>query len=475
MSWDEPTGFLAPLFAVTLLGALVPIRIDDREDHLLLAIAAPVGIAILGARGLLLVAVAVVLAIPVQVLRAATGSDGSRIDAVRARRYVGWLATSAACIGAGAVVGISSFSLLGGEYPASLESMGDTAVGAVSITLSWLVTMTVRFLTIPHPEGPVLERTLDPIDSVLVPYLLPAIAGFPLVTAVIALYDPADPWPATVILGWSLPVWGAIAIDVHRRALTRDLRREAMAHQRLAAIGEVSARIVHQSRHQVGLMGWSIHRLRSLVGSTDPHDVAAADEELDALAQAKDRLSELLTAEILHETVIRRSDGRPAVSGRTATVDPGCGAGGAMAAGDDGVAALVREVCDQLRSDATRRRLRLEVLVDDTSAPGGATPAPVALRDVVFNLVDNAVDAASGEVEVDVRRDVEGVTIVVSDDGPGVGSADRARVFEPFFTTKSDGTGMGLAIADAVVADLGGELRYERVADRTRFVVRLPC
>jgi signal transduction histidine kinase len=474
VTWDEPTGFLAPLFAVTLLGALVPIRIDDREDHLLLAIAAPVGIAILGGRGLVLLATAVLLAIPFQVLRAAGGSDGRGLDTVRARRYVGWLATSAACIGAGAIVGISSFSLLGGDYPASLESMGDTAVGAVSITLSWLVTMTVRFLTIPHPAGPVLERTLDPIDSVLVPYLLPAIAGFPLVTAVVALYDPTDPWPAAVILGWSLPVWGAIAIDVHRRALTRDLRREAMAHQRLAAIGEVSARIVHQSRHQVGLMGWSIHRLRSLVGSTDPHDVAAADEELDALTQAKDRLSELLTAEILHETVIRRSDGRPAAKGRGGGPNPGGASGGGTVRAEDGVVGLVREVCDQLRSDATRRRIRLEVLVADTSTPGGPTLAPAALRDVVFNLVDNAVDAASGEVAVEVHREVDGVTIVVGDDGPGVGPADSARVFEPFFTTKSDGTGMGLAIADAVVADLGGELRYERVADRTRFVVRLP-
>jgi two-component system sensor histidine kinase FlrB len=51
---------------------------------------------------------------------------------------------------------------------------------------------------------------------------------------------------------------------------------------------------------------------------------------------------------------------------------------------------------------------------------------------------------------------------------------DAARAFEPFFTTKADGTGMGLAIADAVVGDLGGELRYERVNGHTRFVVTLP-
>ena len=47
-------------------------------------------------------------------------------------------------------------------------------------------------------------------------------------------------------------------------------------------------------------------------------------------------------------------------------------------------------------------------------------------------------------------------------------------MFEPFFSTKESGTGMGLAIADAAVGELGGSLRHHRAAGTTTFVITLP-
>jgi signal transduction histidine kinase len=311
--------------------------------------------------------------------------------------------------------------------------------------------MTVRILTIRRWEGRLLERSLDPVDSILIPYLLPALAGLPLVTAAIAVYSPEEPWLTVIMLGWALPVYGAIAFDVHRRRVAQELRREAMANQRLAAIGEISARIVHQSRHQVGLMGWSVHRLRGLVGSVDPVDVAAADHELDALTQAKDRLSELLTSEVLHESVTQRAEG---LGGPTT----------------GGLVSVVSDVCDQLRAEAERVGVTLAVAVE-----GPDHPAPDKIRDVVFNLVDNAIDAAHTAVTVRVEGRHATTRLDVSDDGPGIPPAELERVFEPFSTTKGDGTGMGLAIAEAVVGDLGGEVRYERHGERTHFVVTIPA
>jgi CubicO group peptidase (beta-lactamase class C family) len=57
---------------------------------------------------------------------------------------------------------------------------------------------------------------------------------------------------------------------------------------------------------------------------------------------------------------------------------------------------------------------------------------PVGLRQVVDNLVRNAVRHASARVEVQVRADRDEVVLDVDDDGPGVASADRSVVFEPF-------------------------------------------
>jgi signal transduction histidine kinase len=70
------------------------------------------------------------------------------------------------------------------------------------------------------------------------------------------------------------------------------------------------------------------------------------------------------------------------------------------------------------------------------------------LNQVWTNLLDNAADAVSGGGNIGVRafRDGEAVVVEVSDDGPGIPPEIRGRVFEPFFTTKEVGSGAGLGL-----------------------------
>ncbi|MEZ5143299.1 MAG: ATP-binding protein [Acidimicrobiales bacterium] len=212
-------------------------------------------------------------------------------------------------------------------------------------------------------------------------------------------------------------------------------------------------------------MGWSIHRLRGLLGTGHgrPVDLDAVGRELDELTAAKDRLSRMLASDVLHE-----GDGE----GR------GEGGRGIAATETDrraSLAEVVAEVCDQLATEAEREGVRLSMQVDDPAAAAG--PASPALVDVVFNLVDNAIDAATSQVVVALGAAdgaAEATTVRVLDDGAGLSPADAVHAFEPFFTTKPDGTGMGLAIADALVGELGGDLRHDRVDDRTVFTVSVP-
>jgi C4-dicarboxylate-specific signal transduction histidine kinase len=316
--------------------------------------------------------------------------------------------------------------------------------------------MAVRVLSLRMMTGRLMPQALDPFNSILIPYVLPVVGGVPLVVSSIATYDPTDPWLSLILLSWCFPLFGLSWYELHRRSLALELRRELLARQRLAAIGEVSARIVHQSRHQVGLMGWSIHRLRGLVGAQGPEHVSAAHEELDALDAAKDHLSAMLASELLHEPESDGDEGPTPVRVTT-------------------YADAIDDVLRQLREEAARSGLALHAHVD---ADLGTRWSASAVRDVIFNLVDNAIDAASAEVEVHLRRVGEDwradTEIRVIDDGPGLPERDHERLFEPFFTTKADGTGMGLAIADALVGELGGSLRYERNESRTAFVVTLP-
>ncbi len=105
---------------------------------------------------------------------------------------------------------------------------------------------------------------------------------------------------------------------------------------------------------------------------------------------------------------------------------------------------------------------------------------PVALGQVVRNLLDNAVRHARSRVTVELHPAGPGggeVVLVVSDDGPGIPPEERERVFERFVrldearARDAGGSGLGLAIVRSVVEAHGGSVT---VQDGARFVVRLP-
>lgn len=103
------------------------------------------------------------------------------------------------------------------------------------------------------------------------------------------------------------------------------------------------------------------------------------------------------------------------------------------------------------------------------------------IRQVIANLLVNAIDAVStdGHIEVRVSSDAGGVCTTISDDGPGIPASHRARLFEPFFTTKADkGTGLGLWVVQEIVTRHGGDIRLDSSTDSqrhgTKFAIFLP-
>jgi two-component system OmpR family sensor kinase len=101
---------------------------------------------------------------------------------------------------------------------------------------------------------------------------------------------------------------------------------------------------------------------------------------------------------------------------------------------------------------------------------------PLLTRRVLDNLIDNARRHGGQAIEVRVAPGDDVVAVSVTDDGPGVPPAVRARLFERFNRDRggAEGHGLGLAIAHALTAAQGGALRLEDVPGRTRFVMELP-
>jgi signal transduction histidine kinase len=99
------------------------------------------------------------------------------------------------------------------------------------------------------------------------------------------------------------------------------------------------------------------------------------------------------------------------------------------------------------------------------------------LRQVLDNLLLNAIDAIAGEGRVDVESDVldRFVVIRVRDTGTGISSEAQEKLFEPFFTTKAHGTGLGLATSQQIVFEHNGHLLVEsQLGKGSTFSILLP-
>jgi signal transduction histidine kinase len=100
------------------------------------------------------------------------------------------------------------------------------------------------------------------------------------------------------------------------------------------------------------------------------------------------------------------------------------------------------------------------------------------LNQVWTNIIDNAIDAMSGQGELRVRtyRDDSCVVVEIGDNGPGISPQVKAHIFEPFFTTKAvgQGTGLGLDTVQRIVRKHRGSIQVNSEPGDTRFQVWLP-
>jgi signal transduction histidine kinase len=137
----------------------------------------------------------------------------------------------------------------------------------------------------------------------------------------------------------------------------------------------------------------------------------------------------------------------------------------------------LRALSDEVVSRLADARLLdgVEVAVEGRAAAPGH---PEKLRQVLVNLVRNAVEAAGAGGAVRVRlSEADGrAEVAVEDTGPGIPAERRDRLFEPFFTTKPRGTGLGLAVSRAIARAHGGELdEVGAPGVGARFALRLPA
>jgi signal transduction histidine kinase len=118
---------------------------------------------------------------------------------------------------------------------------------------------------------------------------------------------------------------------------------------------------------------------------------------------------------------------------------------------------VVNEVVRALNYDLEEKKISLQVQGEQLSIEADEQ----LLRQALFNLLLNAIQAVDGSGEIQVvaeKRNATEALLEVRDNGPGVPPDRRAEIFKPYFTTHSKGTGLGLAVVQQIVLAHGWEV-----------------
>ncbi len=129
----------------------------------------------------------------------------------------------------------------------------------------------------------------------------------------------------------------------------------------------------------------------------------------------------------------------------------------------------VASVCEPLQRDLAK-----ELVV--ASSPALVFADPLRTRQIIRNLLTNAVRYGGEIVRIETVQEGETVTLVVSDNGSGISEQNRQVVFEPFHSTggPSDAVGLGLAVSRRLARMMGGELTYDYIDGWSELRLTLP-
>jgi PAS domain S-box-containing protein len=248
---------------------------------------------------------------------------------------------------------------------------------------------------------------------------------------------------------------GAVALfrDVTELRRTQDHAAES---ERLRALGEMASGVAHDFNNMLAVILGRCELLVALASRIEGGSVIAPHLEVvkDAARDGAATVKRLQTF-----SGVNRASADEAID----------------------LAAIVQTVVEFSRprwKDAAQQRgatIRMETDVAPLPPIHGNA---AELREVLVNLVFNAVDAMphGGAITLAVAQRGDEVTIQVKDDGTGMSEAVRRRIFEPFFSTKGTrGAGLGLSVSYGIITRMGGRIEVESALNvGTTFTITLP-
>jgi len=223
------------------------------------------------------------------------------------------------------------------------------------------------------------------------------------------------------------------ALDTIRTTQDRLVQSE-----KLMALGEMAARIAHEIKNPLTAIGGFARRIASPPAGDGTRSL---ERYAEIILKEVERLER-----VINETLYFSREMVPAF--RVVNLN-----------------AEIRDVLAMFREEL--EAARISVVVDLSPDLPTISADPDQIRQVVWNLVSNAVQAVGGSgiltVGTHLANPAEGIGVIleVSDTGGGIPHDVVHNIFNPFFTTKAKGTGLGLAIVHAIVEKHGGTIHLD--------------
>jgi PAS domain S-box-containing protein len=223
----------------------------------------------------------------------------------------------------------------------------------------------------------------------------------------------------------------------------RTLREKVVHSERMAALGELAARVAHEIRNPLISIGGFARRLeKKLAGDTKEYARIIVNE----VSRLENILKEILGF-VKSSRVIKDS------------VD---------------INALISSIVDFIAPEMEEKRNK--VLMELHKEPMITMIDSDRIREAILNIITNAKQATDhGNITIRTRREDREAVIELIDTGCGIKDEDLRNIFNPFFTTKSEGTGLGLAVTHKIIQEHSGKIKVESAwGGGTAFRIYLP-
>jgi len=234
---------------------------------------------------------------------------------------------------------------------------------------------------------------------------------------------------------------------------TRALEAQAQMDDRLAYVGGLAAGLAHEIRNPLNVLSMNLQMLEEDIAGRLGEGGDEARQYLTTLQGEIRRLSSLVDNFLSYAR-----PGQPRYESRDLNQ-------------------VAAATCQLVRPQFEARQIALGEELSPF-LPAVDLDEPL-IRQALMNILMNAVQILPPGGRVTVQSAVApdgGVTLAVTDDGPGIMPEDRQRIFDVFYSNRPGGTGLGLAIAARILEAHGGRITVESGPDGkgARFVLRLP-